>query len=189
MSYKIDPRKQVRAVEGRMAQYAHDPLITRNLRTMLEHMRAEALGDFDALMATVSPHAAYTAFNSGADAPNSPRSKEAVAQYYGGMVAANCHQIEHDLDRIVADRHNITTEGTLRIAYPNAILRSMGHAVSDDAPYHLFEARLMIVWGFDEQGLVHCEDSYVAGDGFAGIAMRPVRQEDIFTPVAGAVPA
>ncbi|WP_028216043.1 nuclear transport factor 2 family protein [Paraburkholderia oxyphila] len=184
MSYKIDPRKQIRAVEARLARHADDPQTTRNLKTMREHMRAEALGDFDALMATVSPHAAYTSFNSGPDAPNSPRSREAVAQYYGGMVAANCHQIEHDLDRIVADRDNITTEGTLRIAYPNAVLRSMGHEVADDAPYHLFEARLMIVWGFDADGLVRCEDSYVAGDGFAGIAARAVQQEDIFTPKA-----
>jgi hypothetical protein len=184
MTYLIDPRKQVRAVEARLARNADDPQTRRNLRTMRAHMRAEALGDFDALMDTVSPRAAYTSFNSGPDAPNSPRSRDEVAKYYGGMVAANCHQIEHDLDRIVADRNNITTEGTLRIAYPNAVLQAMGHAVPDDAPYHLFEARLMIVWGFDEDGLVHCEDSYIAGDGFAGIAARPVQQADIYTPTA-----
>ena len=36
--------------------------------------------------------------------------------------------------------------------------------------------RLMIVWGFDEDGLVQCEDSYSAGDGFA---TRPVEPERI----------
>ncbi|VWD40621.1 hypothetical protein BLA18112_06746 [Burkholderia lata] len=102
-------------------------------------MRAEALGDLDALMATVSPLAAYTSFNSGPDAPDSPRSRDEVAKYYGGIVAANCHPIEHDLDRIVADRNNVTIEGTLRIAYPDAALRAMGYTLPGDAPY-LFDA-------------------------------------------------
>lgn len=185
MIYQIDPRKQLRAVEARLAQPGDDAKTVRNLRKMLEHMRAEALGDFETLMATVSPDAAYMSFSSGPDAPDSPRSKDAIARYYGGMVAANCHQIEHEIDRLVADRDHVTAEGPLRIAYPTAVLRAMGHAVGDDAPYYLFKARLLIVWGFDEHSLVRCEDSYMAGDGFAGIAARPLSQQDIFTPVAG----
>lgn len=179
MAYKIDPRKQIAAVQARLDQARDDAATTRNLRTMLAHMQAEALGDFDALMATVSPSAAYTNFNTGPASPHSPRSKAEVATYYANLVAGNCHQIEHDLDRIVADRDAIATEGTIRIAYPVAVLRALGHEVPDAAPYYLYEARMMIVWGFDEDGLVRCEDSYTALDGFAGIADRPIQQSDI----------
>lgn len=181
MSYKIDPRKQINAVEARLAAGGDDAATQRNLRTMLAHMKAEATADFDALMATVSPDAAYTSFNVGVDSPHSPRSKDAVAAYYRALVENHCHQIEHDLDRIVADRDNITTEGDIRIAYPAAALRAMGHEVPEGAPYYLYEARLMIVWGFDKDGLVTCEDSYNAIDGFAGIATRPIQQREIFT--------
>lgn len=180
MTYKIDPRKQIDAVQARLDEARDDALTTRNLRTMLAHMKAEADGDFDALMATVSPDAAYTNFDAGAESPHSPRSKAEIARYYRTLVESNCHQIEHALDRIVADRDNITTEGTLRIAYPAAVLRAMGHEVSDAAPYYLYDARMMIVWGFDAEGLVRCEDSYTALDGFAGIADRPVRQDEIY---------
>lgn len=183
MTYQIDPRKQLRAIEARLAQPGDDAKTVRNLRKMLEHMHAEALGDFETLMATVSPQAAYMSFSSGPDSPQSPRSKEAIAQYYGGMVAANCHQIEHAIDRLVADRDHVTAEGALRIAYPTEVLRAMGRAVDSDAPYYLFEARLLIVWGFDEHSLVRCEDSYIAGDGFAGIEARPLQQKDIFALV------
>lgn len=184
MTYKIDPRKQIAAVQARLDRGGDDAATTRNLHMMLAHMKAEAAGDFDALMATVSPSAAYTNFNAGPESPHSPRSKDAVGAYYGNLVAAHCHQIEHALDRIVADRDNITTEGDIRIAYPAAVLRSMGIEVSDAAPYYLFMARLMIVWGFDESGLVSCEDSYSVQDGFAGIADRPLQQDEIYT-IAG----
>lgn len=184
MSYKIDPRKQTNAVQARLDRGTDGERATRNLRMMLAHMHAEAAGDFDALMATVSPDAAYTNFNAGPDSPHSPRSKEAVGVYYHGLVASNCHQIEHDLDRIVVDDDYATTEGDIRIAYPAAVLRAMGIEVSDAAPYYLFVARLMIVWGFDKDGLIHCEDSYSVTDGFAGIADRPIRQDEIYDVAA-----
>ena len=184
MAFKIDPRKQINAVQARLQEGRDDAATTRNLEMMLAHMRAEASGDFDALMATVSPTAAYTSFNQGANSPHSPRSKAEVATYYGNLVQSNCHQIEHDIDRIVADHGNIATEGDIRIAYPAEVLRALGHNVPDTAPYFLFEARLMIVWGFDADGLVHCEDSYSVMDGFAGIADRPLQQSDIYSPQA-----
>lgn len=180
MGYKLDPRKQLRAMEKRIAEGADDAQTTRNMQMVLTHMIHEGRGDFDALMATVSPKAAYTSFASGINSEHSPRSKEAVGKYYGGIVAADCHRIEHDIDRIVADRYNITTEGTIRMAYPAAVLNAMGIPVPDTAPYYMHEARLLVVWGFDEDGLVSCEDSYSVLDGFAGIADRPLQIEDIY---------
>ena len=57
--------------------------------------------------------------------------------------------------------------------------RKFGIEVPDLDGLYLYETRMMIVWGFDEDGLVQCEDSYTAGDGWAGIATRPVEPEQI----------
>ncbi|HSB96363.1 MAG TPA: hypothetical protein VLC91_07950 [Spongiibacteraceae bacterium] len=179
MSYKVDPRKNWAALDQRLATET-DPIIRRNIEITVAHSKAEARADFPALMATVSDNVAYTSFTDGDAAANSPKGKAAVAAYYKMIVESGCHYIEHAVERIVADRNAIATDGNFTLAYPTAILKAMGHAVSDDAPYYLYTGRLMIVWGFDADGLVTCEDSYAAGDGFNGIGARPCRLEDIY---------
>ena len=53
--------------------------------------------------------------------------------------------------------------------------------VPDPGGLYLYTQRLLIVWEFDEDGLVLCEDSYSGGGpGFEGIAGRPIRPEQIY---------
>ena len=180
MSYKVDPRKNYALLEERL-QTETDPIIRRNLEVMIKHSKAEAAADFPTLMSTVSDRAAYTSYTSGAAAvDNSPKGKDGVAAYYRMIVESGCHQIEHAVERVVADHHAISTDGDFTMAYPTPVLKAMGFDVSDAAPYYLYKGRLMIVWGFDENGLVTCEDSYPAGAGFEGIAERPCRPDEIY---------
>lgn len=179
MPYKVDPRKNYALLEERLKTET-DPIIRRNLEITIKHSKAEAAADFPTLMSTVSPKAAYTSYTSGAAAvDNSPKGKDGVAAYYKMIVESGCHHIEHAVDRLVADRHALSSEGDFTMAYPNAVLKAMGIAVGD-APYYLYKGRLMIVWGFDEDGLVQCEDSYPAGAGFEGIADRPCTLDEIY---------
>jgi hypothetical protein len=53
-----------------------------------------------------------------------------------------------------------------------------GPAADPDACY-LYEARMATLWPFDEHGLARGEDTYTGGDGFAGIAQRKLRDEDV----------
>lgn len=69
------------------------------------------------------------------------------------------------------------TEGLLRIAHPGRILAEMGRSVPDVEGFCLYEAQMAIVWGFDADALVVCEDSYSAGDGFAD--MRRLDPEEV----------
>jgi len=55
----------------------------------------------------------------------------------------------------------------------------MGHAVDDPDAFYMYEARMVIVWPMDQDGLVLGEDSYVGSDGFAAIAQRKLAPEDI----------
>jgi hypothetical protein len=181
MSYKVDPRKNYAALVERLKTET-DPIIRRNLETTIKHSKAEAAADFPTLMSTVSERAAYTSYTTGAAAvDNSPKGKDGVAAYYKMIVESGCHQIEHAVERVVADRHAISTDGDFTMAYPTHVLKAMGFDVSDTAPYYLYKGRMLIVWGFDENGLVTCEDSYPAGAGFEGIGERPCQPSDIYS--------
>ena len=174
---KLDPRKTWRLVEARLAN-ERDARRRRNLETVLAHMKAEAAGDLEALMATVAEDAHYHAY--GSDDPIfSPRGKDEVRRFYAAYVASGAHRLEFDVDRLLVDDDCVLTEGIMRIAYPGGLLRFMGHQVDDPDAFYLYETRMCVVWPIDARGLVVAEDTYVAGDGFAGIAERKLRAEDL----------
>jgi hypothetical protein len=184
MSYVIDPRKNWALAEKRLAEEP-DARRRQILATLVAHAKAEASADFDALMATVAPTAHYRSYATDDPAmtlANSPEGKEAVAAYYQGIVASGCHLIEHAVERLVVGRDAITSEGLLKMAYPGAVLALMGIEVPDPEAHYLYQQRLLIVWEFDDEGLVLCEDSYAAagGAGFEGIAERPIRPDAIY---------
>jgi ketosteroid isomerase-like protein len=174
---RIDPTRTWRKVEERLARET-DPRRRRNLETVLAHMKAEASGDLDALMATVAEGAEYHAWGSP-DPTFSPRGRAAVRAFYAAYVASGAHRLEFDVDRLVVDADCVLTEGTMRIAYPGTLLKMLGHVVDDPEAFYLYQARMCTVWPMDAQGLVLGEDTYVAGDGFAGIADRKLRPEDL----------
>jgi hypothetical protein len=181
MSYVIDPRKNWALAEERLSTET-DPKRRRNLETLIAHSKSEAKPDFDALMATVAPNASYTSYAAGSGDENSPTGKDGVAAYYTGIVGSGCNHIEHAVDRISVGDDIITTEGDMKMAYPGGVLQAMGVDVPDEKTLYLYLSRLMIVWEFDENGLVTCEDSYSGGEfpGFEGIAERPIRMDQIY---------
>src|SRR5919202_651258 len=77
MSAIIDQHRTWAKVEDRLATES-DPILRRNLELLLEHMKAEASLDMDALMATVSEHAKYQNFAQGG---TGPVGKPAVQQF------------------------------------------------------------------------------------------------------------
>lgn len=177
---KIDPTKTWRLVEERLARET-DPKRHRNLETVLAHMKAEANGDIEGLLATVADDAAYHAWASD-DPLLSPRGKEEVRRFYSAYVASGADRLEFDVDRLLVDESGVFTEGVMRIAYPGYLLEMMGHEVDDAEAFYLYETRMAIVWPMDENGLVRGEDSYVAGDGFAGIQQRRLSAADLPEP-------
>jgi hypothetical protein len=165
----IDPRGTWRKVEERLARES-DPRLRRNLEIVLEHMKAEAVGDLDRLMATVSETAHWHAY--GSPPENSPNGKPAVRQFYEGIIASGISRLEFDVERLVVDRDCIVTEGTMRMAWPGATLAAVGIAVEDESASYLYEARMATFWMFDDRGLVRSEDTYTGSDGLSGIADR-----------------
>ena len=172
----IDQTLTWRKAEARLATET-DPVLRRNLETLLQHMKAEATLDMDALMATVSERAHYHTYT-GKPGPN-PKGKAEVQQFYENFAASGAHKLHHDIDRLIVDRDCILTEGVMRMAYPGRTLLARGIEVDDPNADYLYETRMAIVWPIDEDGLFIGEDSYVESDGFAGIAERKVDPDDI----------
>lgn len=172
----IDQSVTWRPVEERLETEV-DPVLRRNLALLLQHQKAEAALDMDRLMATVSENARYVAFGSG----QPPLiGKAAVQKFYEDFAASGAYKLQLDTHRLVVDRHCILTEGLMRMAYPGTTLLARGIAVDDPDAYYLFEAHMAVVWPIDpDDGLFVGEDSYVAGDGFAGIADRKIDPADI----------
>ncbi len=179
----IDQNVTWKRVEERLATET-DPVLRRNLELLLRHMKAETCLDLPTLMSTISEQARYQNFAQGGDGPVG---KAAVEQFYRDFAAKGAHRLQHDIDRLVVDRHCIVTEGTMRMAWPGQTLLAMGIEVDDPDALYLYETRMAIIWPIDEHGLFIGEDSYVAGDGFEGIAQRKIDPNDVVLYDASAV--
>ncbi|HZQ58623.1 MAG TPA: nuclear transport factor 2 family protein [Acidimicrobiales bacterium] len=165
-------------VEERL-ETERDPVLRRNLETVLAHMRAEAEGDLDGLLATLSDDVAYHAY-SAPDIPEvNPVGKAGVRKFYADFIASGATKLQLDIDRLVVDRSCVVTEGTMRMAYPGRTLQARGIDVDDPDALYLYETRMAVLWPMDGNGLVRGEDTYTSGDGFAGIAARKLRPGDI----------
>jgi hypothetical protein len=172
----IDVNRTWEKVEARLLT-EEDPVLRRNLEAVLEHMKAEAHGDIDGLIDTLSDEVDYHAY--GAGPAQCPTGKAEVRKFYEDFVAGGATQLQLDIDRLVVDRHCVLTEGVMRMAYPGRTLAAMGIAIDDPTAYYLYEARMATLWPFDDQGLVTGEDTYTGGNGFEGIAARKLAADDI----------
>lgn len=156
-----------------------DPVLRRNLETVRAHMLAEAAGDLDGLVATLSDDVAYHAYSVPDVAEANPVGKAGVRKFYEDFIASGATKLQLDIDRLVVDRSCVLTEGTMRMAYPGRTLSARGIKVDDPDAFYLYETRMAVLWPLDDKGLVRGEDTYTSGDGFAGIADRKLRLEDI----------
>jgi hypothetical protein len=132
----IDQNLTWKKVEQRLA-IETDPVLRRNLEMLLQHMKAEAVLDMEALMATVSERAHYHSYTGDPDAP-SPEGKAAVQQFYENFAASGAGKLHLDIDRLVVDRDCILTEGIMRMAYPGRTLEAMGIALDDPGADYLY---------------------------------------------------
>jgi hypothetical protein len=178
---KLDPNKTWTLVEQRL-ETETDPTLRRNLELVLEHMKREAEGDIEGVVATLVEKPRYVMHDEpGNPLMNPEGSKDAVRAFYDmTIVQTGAHRLELDCDRLIVDRHAVLTEGVMRMAYPGRTLLAMGIEIDDPDAYYLYEARMGVVWPVDDdEGKLVGEESYTGGDGFAGIAERKLAESDI----------
>ena len=186
----IDPTRNWAMLEDRIAAEG-DPVVRRNLLTMLDHSKSELAGAFDETLAGMGEDARHITYNNPDDPAQNPRGKAAIRAYYDNLLAFDLLKLQVEVDRLLVTHTHAVRDGVLRMAYPARVLGMMGIAVADPDAYYLYEARMAQFWPFDERGLCMGEHTYTVGDGFAGIATRKLRDEDIvlvppYVPVPGA---
>jgi hypothetical protein len=178
---KLDPNKTWKLVEQRLER-ERDAVVRRNLELVLAHMKAEAKGDIEGVVATLIEKPRYLTHDlPDAEAMNPRGSKDAVRAFYDlTIVQTGAHRCELDCERVVADRESVVTEGVMRMAYPGRTLAAMGIEVDDPDAYYLYQTRMCVVWPVDpEAGKLVGEETYTGTDGFAGIAGRKIAPEEI----------
>lgn len=174
----IDTSGTWEKVEKRLGDET-DPVLRRNLETILAHMKAEAAGDVDGLLETLSEDVAYHTYASPHARELNPVGKAEVRTFYERFIASGATRLQLDIDRLVVGRDCVLTEGLMRMAYPGRTLVASGFEIDDPDAYYLYEARMAVLWPMDENGLARGEDTYTSHDGFDGIADRKLRPEDI----------
>ncbi|MCD9623925.1 hypothetical protein [Rhabdothermincola salaria] len=176
----LDPNKIWGLLEERLAAET-DPVVRRNLELVIAHGKAEATLDLDGVLATLCPNPRYVAHSSPDLELVNPTTTEGVRAFYQAtIVDTDAHRIEHAVDRVIADRTGVYTEGVIKIAYPGWVLAHRGIEVDDPDAYYLYVSRMAIVWPVDpETGLLVGEESWAEGDGFAGIAERKISLDEV----------
>jgi hypothetical protein len=169
----IDVSNTWRMVSERIEQET-DPVVRRNLELVKAHMLAEAVPDIDGVVATLSPRPRYRTHSRPDDVTKNPESTDAVRAFYDAtIVQTGAHRLELAVDRVIADRESVFTEGVMRIAYPGRTLEAMGIAVDDPDAHYVYESRMGVVWPIDPaSGMLCGEEVYTGTDGFDGIATR-----------------
>jgi len=178
---KLNPNNTWKLVEARLAREKH-PVLRRNLELVLAHMKAEARADIEGVVETLVAKPRYVIHDAPDDPLMNPQgSKDAVRKFYElTIVQTGAHRLELACDRVIVDEESVFTEGVMRMAYPGATLRQMGIEVDDPDAYYLYETRMGVVWPVDpSEGKLIGEESYTAGDGFAGIEKRKLSLDDV----------
>ncbi len=178
---RLNPNNTWRLVEERLGRET-DPIVRRNLELVLAHMKAEAQGDIDGVVATLTDKPRYVTHDMPDAEPMNPDgSKDAVSAFYDlTIIQTGAHRLEFACDRVIADHDAVLTEGVMRMAYPGRTLQGMGIEIDDPEAYYVYEARMGVVWPVDgDAGKLVGEETYTGGDGFEGIADRKITLDDI----------
>jgi hypothetical protein len=162
-NHSFDPDHSWAALERRM-ETEPDPEIRALIGRVRDHMRTEIGGDLVGLMATLTDDPQYHLW--GLPVEVGPKGRDAVESFYRNMIAGGGNRFEFSIQRIVADRGAVVTEGRMRQRIPGAdVIASgvesvAGTPVDPEADY-LAETQIITVWPATSDGRLLGEDIYM----------------------------
>lgn len=161
-----------------------DPTLRRNLELVHEHIQSERTVDVDRTMATLTRDCIVRSYNHKAypGEQEEIRGFETVRESYVQKRTSGLFS-NFNLDRVVADRHCVVTEGLMRANLPGSAVIAAGHPVDDPNAEYLLEARVIVCWPISEDGLLTGEDVFCAAGGLDGIERRKLAPGFPWPPV------
>jgi hypothetical protein len=177
----IDPYKTWQTLAERL-ETEKNPLHRRQLEKIIAHMKGEAAGDIDQILTTVSPKASYISYDNPSGLPRVFKGHEGIRQFYNQMFDAVSVNLEFFVERLVVDDYCVVTEGATKSAMKGSVLAAMGIQVDDPNAYYLTEGRTLVVWPFDQDGMILGENIFPGfGTAPTEVATRKLRPDEIGT--------
>ncbi len=179
MGYAIDPHRSWLALLD-AAELEPDARCRQLVLEVAWHMEAEIKGQLEPLMATLTAEPVYHFWGGGA--PSRLEGREAVAGFYSAMFSTGGQQFEVVIDRVIAARDHVVTEGQVKQVFKGATLIAMGVSnvegvqVADESLW-LTNAQLVTVWPADADGKLIGEDIYFGVDPMTTLA--PISADDL----------
>jgi hypothetical protein len=173
----IDPTAGRRAVDERLAK-TENPRHRSMLQALSGHLRAEAEGSLDGLMDSLVEKPEYHMYAKGHD--YGPKGYDAVKTYYAQLIAARRGVLEYVLDRIVLDDDCVVTEGLINAYQPGRAAKEFGFNVTELDATYLVSYRAVIMWPFDEAGLLLGEDGYASFDPDSAVMVPSDELPDVY---------
>ena len=177
----IDPHKTWQTLAERL-KTEKNPLHRSQLEKIIYHMKGEAAGDIDQILTTVSPQASYISYDNREGPPRVFHGYGEIRQFYHQMLDAVSVNLEFFVERLVVDDYCVITEGATKTAMKGSTLVAMGIAVDDPNAHYLTQGRTLVVWPFDQDGMILGEHIFpAAATPIAQVAQRKLRPEEIGT--------
>jgi len=172
-----NPALTTKGVRERLAR-EQDPIVRRNLETVLRHQEAEIAADLEGIMATMveEPHFHFHGIMdaSGKIHSSEVKGSEAVRAMYRGAIASKAALYqEFDCHSVVADRYAVSYAGWLRTPMDGLGLIALGYD-ADPAAHYSNEGMHWTFWSFREDGLAYGEDIAFDAKAFEEILSRRV---------------
>ena len=147
------------ALERRLAE-TESPRQRLLLQNVIDHAKAESVGDVDTLMRTLVAEPRYHFWSARGDI--GPKGQGNVRTYYEDYVKSGAAILTSVKERIIVDDRSICHEGTLSTLVPWHVAKARGYTIPDDSGHYLVWMRVVILWSFDDEGRAFGEDSYAA---------------------------
>ncbi|NDZ18958.1 hypothetical protein C7T35_21800 [Variovorax sp. WS11] len=172
----IDPNVTWVAVEQRLSVET-DPVVRENLELVLAHMKYEAAGDIERVLTTICSRPKYRFYVPGFTHIDGD-TQEPLRQFYQKMlIGEGALRLEMRVERVLADRKAVSTEGVYRQAYLGRALLDKGIEVDDPDAYYAAECRMLLTWPRHEtEPKLVGEEAWVDRDMFEGIASRKITE-------------
>ena len=167
-----------------------EPRRRQILENFIEHAEAEALGNYEVLMASCSRKEQHYANYGGSFA--APQSYAELEKHYRGLIETNIYLIHFEAEKLVVGEDVVVVEGLVHQLYPGALLKPL-FGIDVDDPEAVYQAtkRTCVLFVFDEDGKGAGEHAYSEGhlnaEDLVKLAPEEVPERFWNNPLTGSV--
>lgn len=140
------------------------------LQNFIDHARAEANGNYQALMDSCSPGRQDYAVYGAAEAFQAaqPQSFAALEQHYRGLIEMNLYLIHFEPEKLIVGEDELVIEGVVHQLYSGELLQAV-HNIDIDDPQavYMLSKKTCVFFTFDAEGKGCGEQAYSNGPATA----------------------